>query len=201
MKAASTSVVVSLGATCLGLALSVACTAPEARTPSTEQRRPADASVQSPYPDWVRTDLDSVRILLAALADTVSLGGEVGVEYHLRNDGPPVWIANQPHMFAFQVIGPDGTPVMPNGDYEAPELGSMTDVVLPSWGELGQRVNLECIRNEFYSRVAHQDCDWAYQFTRSGQYHITVLYTHPYSLDSLRSNAITIVVANERPAP
>jgi hypothetical protein len=145
------------------------------------QARAPSKQVSTSGGAWWDTSRDTGLVLtLDAPADTIGPNARVEMAVLVQNWGPPRKFRNDPQLFHFEIIGPDGVPMpFAGAEMEPPSLGSVADVVLPRGGMIGQIVDLRCAAAPFELAADSTSCMWRYSFESPGEYRAVVRYSSP----------------------
>jgi len=127
-------------------------------------------------------------LIARAVRDTVGRGDPVEVFYAVRNEGPPRFLSNDPDLFVFEVIGPEGRALVPEYRSERPNLGAQAEVTLQPRGVIGQVVDLNCTSTRVV-RAGVETCFLAFDFSDAGQYRILLTYHSQNALGVVGSSS------------
>lgn len=112
--------------------------------------------------------------------DTVVVGEPVVLFVAVRNTGDPRRFYNDPALFFFHVLKPDGKEVAMSVRLpEPPRLGDVPEITLGRGSLIGNRVDLLCGRSWFASSSDRAPCGWTFELRESGTYRVVASYSAP----------------------
>jgi hypothetical protein len=139
-----------------------------------------------------------MTIVAFAVRDTFVLGDRITIGYLVRNYGAAKVLRMPSRFFEVAVFDSVGAPVASRTKEWYGVSGTMSDVLIPRGGIVGQVIDLAC------GDIGVDDiesCDHRFEFTSPGVYSATISYAPPRPPDdgnplypTLKSRAVRFVV-------